>query len=48
MELLMPCGAAFSQELVVVKVPGGTLSTPPGHAQRNPYPWTELLEMTRS
>lgn len=42
MELMMP-----SQELAA-KVPDGTSSTPPGQAQRNPYPWAELLEMTRS
>ena len=39
----MPHGAASSRELAVLKVPDGTLSTPLGQAQRNPYPWAELL-----
>lgn len=43
MELTVPHGAAFSQELAVLKVPDGTSPTPLGQAQRNPYPWDELL-----
>lgn len=42
-ELAVPHGDAFSQELAVLKVPDGTLSTPLGQAQRNPYLWAELL-----
>lgn len=43
MELMVPHGTAFSQELAVLKVPDGTLSTPLGQAQIKPYPWAELL-----